>query len=54
MRKVKTPWITPTERKRMEVLVVDIERMITFYPDREEEFAAQLKNLRRELEFDQA
>jgi hypothetical protein len=50
--KIKTPWITAEERKRMEILVVDIERCIQHYPHREAEYAAQLRNLRSELEFD--
>lgn len=48
----KIPWITPVERKRMERLVRDIERCMTFYPERAEEYSMQLRNLRSELEFD--
>lgn len=50
--KKKQPWISASERKRMEQLARDIERCMVFYPHREEEYSAQLRNLQRELEFD--
>ncbi len=52
--KKKIPWVTPAERKRMEILYRDTEHRLTRVdsPELREELETHLRTIRRELEFD--